>query len=126
MKDFIVLLVILMCIIGMGMWQVSYLGESSNYIKTDLAYIDYYINLEKYKEAEQEIKRVENTWDSIKDTWGLFIHHEDIEYIEIAIDQIKSYIKDEAKEDARAEIAGLISNIDYTVECEKIKLENIF
>lgn len=126
MKDFIVLIVILMCIVGMGMWQISYLNESSNYIKTDLAYIDYYINLERYEEAEEEIKRVENTWNSIKDTWGLFIHHEDIEYIEIAIDEIKSYIETESKEDARSTIAGLLANIDYTIDCEKVKLENIF
>lgn len=126
MKDFILLIVILMCIMGIGMWQVSYLEETSRYMKTDLNYTDYYINLEKYDEALNTIESLKSTWNNMKDTWAIFIHHEDIEYIEIALSEIESYIENNSKEDARASINGLKSNIDYTVECEKIKIENIF
>ncbi len=126
MKDFVLLLVILMCIVGMGMWQISFLNESSIYLKTDLQYIDYYVNLERYEDAAQEMDRVENTWENVKDIWGLFVHHDDIESVEVSIAEIETYIEEEAKEDARSAISRLIANIEYTIECEKIKLENIF
>lgn len=126
MKDFILLLVILMCIVGLGMWQISYLEESSRYLKTDLNYAEYYIDLEKYEEAEKSMLLIENTWNNLKDTWGLFIHHDDIEYIDVSISEIKSYVKDMSKEDAKASIQKLISNISYTVDCEKVRFENVF
>ena len=126
MKDFILLIVILMCIIGIGMWQVAYLEETSRYMKTDLNYTDYYINLEKYDLALDTMESLKNTWDNMKDTWAIFIHHEDIEYVEVKLSEIESCIENMDKEEARANINSLKSNIDFTVECEKIKVQNIF
>lgn len=126
MKDFILLLVILMCIIGIGIWQVNYLEETSRYLKTDLQYVDYYLNLEKYYDAIGTIRNVKNTWENMEKVWAIFIHHEDIEFVEVSLAEIESYIGNNSKDNARAGIEKLISNIDFTVQCEKVKIENIF
>ncbi|MBR1883623.1 MAG: DUF4363 family protein [Clostridia bacterium] len=126
MKDVAIFIVTLMVIIAVGMWQVNYLEETSRYLKTDLKYVEYFLKMEKYHDAGDSLKNVKNSWDSMEDTWAIFIHHDDIEKVEVGMSEIASYIESEEKEEAIAKIESIISNIEYTVECEKICIKNIF
>ena len=126
MKDFITFLAILMCIIGGGMWEINYLEETSRYLKTDLNYIEYYINLEKFDVVENELKRVKNTWNNMEKIWALFVHHDDIEYVNLCLAELDSNLEYELADEASNSISRLICNMDYTIECEKLKLQNIF
>ena len=126
MKDLALFIVILLIIVGMGVWQVNYLEETSRYLKTDLKYVEYFIEMEKYHDAGDTLKNVKNTWNSMENTWAIFIHHDDIESVKVGLAELESYINSNQKEDALVKINALITNVDYTVECEKVCIKNIF
>ena len=126
MKDFIILIVILLCIIAMGIWQINYLEETGRYMKTDLEYVKYYINLDKFEQAEEKIKIAQNTWKSIKNIWALFIHHDDIDEMEIYLTEIDSNIKVLNLEETNISIDKAIKKIDCIKVNEELNIENIF
>ena len=126
MKDLALFILILIVIIGLGIWQINYLEETSRYLKTDLKYVEYFIEMEKYHDAGDTLKNVKRTWDDMEDTWAIFVHHDDIESVKLELAKLESYIYSSEKEESLALISSLISNVDYTVECEKVYIKNIF
>ena len=72
--------------------------------RTDLKYVEYFLKMEKYHDAGDSLKNVKNSWDSMEDTWAIFIHHDDIEKVEVGMSEIASYIESEEKEEAIAKI----------------------
>ena len=93
MKQILILLVTLAIIIIPGLWEISYLKESSNYFLADINNLYQISQREEYQLAKTEAESVKETWNKIEKTWALFIDDRKMYDIEEELISFVSYIE---------------------------------
>ena len=126
MKQILILLITLAIIIIPGIWEISYLKESSNYFLADISNLYQMSQREEYELAKTESKSVRETWDKIEKTWALFIDDRKMEDIEEELVSFVSYIDSKDKAETRASYDRLKNSIKDIAVYERLNAENIF
>lgn len=126
MKQFIMLLIVTAIIVVIGLWEINYLDDSSQFILSDIDYSKNAINNGDFKTAKDHINQIENTWNDINPVWNVFIDHSEIDSIEAAMSMYKSYIDQQDKEQALVYANELDKYFRHIVDNEKISFDNVF
>jgi len=126
MKNAVILIVALIILCTSGIWQIKYIEESSIYAISDVEYAANLVQNDDFAAANLHIKELEKTWGSMKTIWTIFITHNEIDYIETALTNLKMYIKLENKEEAIVYAEILKQNFQHVTRKQKITIENIF
>lgn len=126
MKQILILVITLAIIIIPGLWEISYLKESSNYFLADISNLYQITQREEYDLAKIESKSVRETWSKIEKTWALFIDDRKMEDIEEELVSFVSYIESKDKIEIKASYDRLKNNVKDIAEYECLNAENIF
>lgn len=126
MKQILILLVTLAIIIISGMWEISYLKESSHYFLADINNLYQTAQREEYEIAKEEGKAIKKTWEKIEKTWALFIDDRKMEDIEEELISFVSYIDSKDRIEIKASYDRLKNNVKDISEYECLNAENIF
>lgn len=126
MKQILILIVTLAIIIISGMWEISYLKESSNYFLADISNLYQTAQREDYELAKKEGKAIKQTWEKIEKTWALFIDDRKMEDIEEELISFVSYIDSQDEVEIHASYHRLKNNVKDIAEYESLNAENIF
>ena len=126
MKQILVLIITLAIIIISGIWEISYLKESSHYFLADISNLYQTAQREEYEIAKEEGKTIKKTWEKIEKTWALFIDDRKMEDIEEELVSFVSYIESKDKVEIHASYQRLKNNVKDIAEYECLNAENIF
>lgn len=126
MKQLIILIVTLIIVIGAGIWELSYLKESSRYFLSDISNVYQIAERNQYDLAKKEAKNLQDTWKDVRKTWALFIHDSHMDEIGDKLVSFVSYIDSQNQEEIKHSYKSLSSSINSVVEFECLKAENIF
>ena len=99
MKQFSIMIICIIVLVTGGIFEIKYLEKSSIYLSTDMDYIKSAINSDNFLLAKEQIDKSWQTWESLKNTWNMFIIHEEIDDIDDAMIELKEYINYENKEE---------------------------
>lgn len=126
MKQITILIITLLVVIAAGMWEMSYLKESSSYLLSDISNIYQTSKRNEYDIAKNEAKQLESTWENIRKTWALFMDDGQMNDIGEKITSFVSYIDNEDGEEIQHSYKCLSHSVKSVVEFECLKPENIF
>lgn len=126
MKQTVMLIISTTVLIIAGIWELNYLDDSSMYILSDIDYSKNAINNNNFKLAQEHIKSIEDTWDSMSNVWSIFIDHSEINSIEDALSMYSSYIEQNDKEQSLVYANELDKAFRNVVKNERVNLYNIF
>ncbi len=125
MKQWIILIICLVFIVGVGVWQVCYLEKTALYTLADIEYVKNAANNENFKLAKKGAENIEKTWNNVEKSWHIFIDANEIDRVEEHIESIKSYIEEEDKEEVIANLNELNRLFSFIVKKQKVKIENV-
>jgi len=126
MKQILILLITISIIVISGLWEISYLKESSNYFLADINNLYQTVKREDYELAKSECKAIKKTWENIEKTWALFIDDKKMEDIEEKLTSFVSYIEIKDKVEIKASYDRLKNSVKDISEYEALNAENIF
>ena len=126
MRQYIILGVAILTVLGLNFWQTRYLRETSEYLLSDVWAIENSIRREDYNSAKQELKALESTWNDVKPGWDIFGEHDDIEQISESLASIRVYIDNKESTEIANENAILMEQIEHVLDSETFKFENVF
>lgn len=126
MKQILVLVITLVLVISVGIWETSYLTESSNCFLSDISNVYQMVQREDFENAKNETKNLESNWESIRKTWALFIDDSQMDEIGDKLISFVSYVKLENKDETTHSYNSLVGSIQSIIEFEKLKTENVF
>lgn len=126
MRQYIILGVAILTVLGLNFWQTRYLRETSEYLLSDAWAIENSIRREDYNSAKQELKALESTWNDVKPGWDIFGEHDDIEQISESLASIRVYIDNKESTEIANENAILMEQIEHVIDSETFKFENVF
>ena len=125
MKQFSIIIICIIVLVTGGIFEIKYLEKSSIYLSTDMDYIKSAINSDNFLLAKEQIDKSWQTWESLKNTWNMFIIHEEIDDIEEAMIELKEYINYENKEECIVAIEKVKRNLEHTVKRQELKIDNV-
>lgn len=125
MKQWIILIICLGIILGVGIWQVSYLEKTALYTLSDIEYVRNAAKNENFELAKKGAENIEKTWNNVEKSWHIFIDANEIDRVEEHIESIKSYIDEGDKEEVIANLNELNRLLSFIVKKQKVKIENV-
>lgn len=125
MKQWIILIVCLGVILGVGIWQVCYLEKTALYTLSDIEYVRNAAKNENFELAKKGAENIEKTWNNVEKSWHIFIDANEIDRVEENIESIKSYIDEGDKEEVIANLNELNRLLSFIVKKQKVKIENV-
>lgn len=126
MKTIVFAAILLVLIIGMGIFFQNMLMKESRKMITGLQDITQWIQEEKWEEAELHLQEIILQWKYNRKKWQAVSDHTEIGSIDESLARLKAYILVQEEKDCLAEIAALQQNIQYIPDKEKLTLSNIF
>ena len=125
MKQFSIMIICIIVLVTGGIFEIKYLEKSSIYLSTDMDYIKSAINSDNFLLAKEQIDKSWQTWEGLKNTWNMFIIHEEIDDIDDAMIELKEYINYENKEECIVAIEKVKRNLEHTVKRQELKIDNV-
>ena len=126
MKQVCILIITLVVVIGAGIWEMSYLKESSKYFLSDIGDVYQIAERNEYDLAKEEADNLQNTWKNIRKTWALFVDDNQMDQIGDKLVSFVSYIDSQNLEEIKHSYNNLTNSVTDVVEFECLKSENIF
>ena len=126
MKQWIILIVAGTILFLGGMFEITYLEKTSKYLLTDVSYSKQYINNENIELAKKHYGELEYTWKSLRDSWGIFIDHDEVGGMDETLLAYKSYLDKDDIEESYVKICELERMIKHIVEKQEVKIGNVF
>ncbi|MBR5227983.1 MAG: DUF4363 family protein [Clostridia bacterium] len=126
MKQICILCITLAVIIGLNIFQNTYLDRSGENLKNITEEIILCIEKENYSMLNNKINKLEENWEKDKSIWDVLTEHDDVEEVESSIASLKAYAKIQIKSESLNECFILKQRIEHILENEKVSLSNIF
>lgn len=128
MKSFIILIISTLLVISVGIWELGYLEETSDYLLGSADQVQNILeNKNKgYKERESAIKDLKETWKTIKKPWSVYINHAEIDSINQRVISYSVYVLENNVLEASNEYENLVDNINHILDSQRVLPENVF
>ena len=124
-KQISILLIALAILIFSGVWEINYLQESSNYIRSDIDAALNTLYSNNFENTKKNIKNIEDTWENMKFVWNIFVNHERIDDLEETMVELKSYVYLEDNEESIKSANKLKRIVEQIIEKQKFTAEHI-
>lgn len=130
MKEFTIIFIILIIIIGGALYINNYLKNSSNELVGMLEVLKEKVNLldkeGDIEEVKKEAEKTYNRWEEIEEKWAFIVLHSELDLIETSFIRMKAQIEEGEFSKSIEEIDACIFLVNHISEKEKFCLKNIF
>jgi uncharacterized protein YxeA len=126
MKAIILAAILVLLVVGIGVFFQNMLGKDSREMMLALQDAAKQVQKEKWLEAEATLQEISRQWQGKRKKWHAVSDHTEIRIIDESMARLKAYISVQEKKDCLAEIAALQQTIRYIPDKEKLTLSNIF
>ncbi len=125
MKSMLVAVFIAVIIVFSGIYSTEKLEDMSVYLIDKCNQANEEIKAENFEEAEKYVDEIESFVEENYTMFASTIDHNEVDKIDMNIDQMKTYIKEEQKADALSYGTVLLGLFEHLPKDHKLKLENI-
>lgn len=130
MREFIIIFIILIIIIGGSLYIDKYLENSSNELVEMLKKLKEKVNLidkeGNVQELKKEAEKIYNRWEEIEEKWAYIVLHSELDLIETSFVRMKAQIEEGEFSRSIEEIDACIFLVNHISVKEKFCLKNIF
>ncbi len=126
MKTIITLAILLAVLICSGVYTVRMLHKDAGIIESQINRIEELVKKQDWAQVKEILSQVEEKWSGTEKTWTMLIDHTEIDYIDISLTKLKSYVEAEDTTLALGEIGVLRQYIRHIPEKESFRLKNLF
>lgn len=125
-KETIICIFIIILIIGLDIITQNYTKKSTIEITDCLSELKDEIENENLENAKLKIEELDNKWDNRHDKLAYYIEHDELEKVDTAIVQVKSFVENEEIPSAIAELETGKFVLEHIERKYKFNLQNIF
>lgn len=125
-KETIICIFIIILIIGLDIITQSYTKKSTIEITDCLSKLKDEIENENLENAKLKIEELDNKWDNRHDKLAYYIEHDELEKVDTAIVQVKSFVENDDIPSAMAELETGKFVLEHIERKYKFNLQNIF
>lgn len=125
-KETIICIFIIILIIILDIFTQNYTKKSSNEIIECLSELKIEIENDNLKKAQEKIEELDKKWDNKHDKLAYYIEHDELEKVDTAIVQVKSFVENDDIPSAVAEIETGKFILEHIERKYKFNLQNIF
>ena len=127
MRMVIISLCILVALLGLWGWfYYASVEPTINYYWDNLSSLSDIVGREDWETAKKNMDIYFDKWDEVKKLWIFFINQRDIDNINSSMQQLYTYLRNQDKILAQAELEHLMVLFYIIDENECLSLENIF
>lgn len=119
-------LLLLLLIIGSGIYTEITLEKQSNLLKTELDELQKSILEENEQQREESLTNIGKHWIKARKLWVLLIDHHELEDFELSLARAKSFLIKNNIPSVLAEIATMKQLAVQIHEKQQLTLENVF
>ena len=125
-KETIICIFIIILIIGLDIITQNYTQKSTIEITDCLSKLKDEIENENLENAKLKIEEFDNKWDNRHDKLAYYIEHDELEKVDTAIVQVKSFVENDDIPSAMAELETGKFVLEHIERKYKFNLQNIF
>ena len=125
-KETIICIFIIILIIGLDIITQNYTKKSTIEITDCLSKLKDEIENENLENAKEKIEELDNKWDNRHEKLAYYIEHDELEKVDTAIVQVKSFIENDDIPSAMAELETGKFVLEHIERKYKFNLQNIF
>jgi hypothetical protein len=125
MKKFIIALIVLIAILSTSVMSIKSFKKSSNEIVAMVEITYDLVTNHRWKEASDEISKVETKWNKTENFWAMLIDHMEIDCIEESLTKSKNYIETQNISLSLAELDTLKFAVEHIYKKELVNLKNV-
>lgn len=125
-KETIICIFIIILIIGLDIITQNYTKKSTIEITDCLSKLKDEIENENLENAKLKIEELDNKWDNRHDKLAYYIEHDELEKVDTAIVQVKSFVENDDIPAAMAELETGKFVLEHIERKYKFNLQNIF
>jgi len=118
--------VILILIIMSIVFANFYILQKVDSFKTVLNDISRALELEDWEQSMELIETVEGAWDKLSSQLAVFFNHGELRDMGVTMASLKTYIMQNEKTEAMAQVSILSFGIKHITEKDSINIKNIF
>ena len=128
MKDIMIIIVVLLIIIGSGIYLQGYIKSTSYKMVEELKELKARIkdNEEINKDIKKHAESVYSNWEELEKKWSMFVLHDELDLIETSLVSMKANVELKAIDMSMEEIEKSIFLLEHIYEKERFCLKNIF
>ncbi|MBM7582236.1 replicative DNA helicase [Caldicoprobacter guelmensis] len=125
MKIPFIMLAITIAFFVFAVWTQHSLEASAKKLEHRLTSLESAIKSDSWEMADSELESLTKLWGQTKNSWQIFINHEEIDNIEATLARVKQLVKLQEKTDSLSEISALRLYIAHIPQKESLCLVNI-
>lgn len=125
MKTFIVTSIAVLLIIGGWFFLYRIVEHQTADFVENLNQLASVLNNEDWESAARDFKEIRTKWHSTRNTWTIFLHHHEIDNIDLSMARTIQYIETKNKPLSLAEMEALKQLFHIVKENEAVTLTNI-
>lgn len=125
MRNIIIAVAIFFAMILTLVFSVRYLGSICDTLDKKYSTLEKYVENENWDKAGSYSESVSKKWKNYSHTMSIFVHHQEIDDINIEMSKMEQYIKNKNKEESLASISALKFLVSHIINLEKINTENL-
>ena len=126
MKNVVITLITSIIMIVAISFSIKYLNDASEDLLSLNQKIQENVNNDNWDKAYKSTMELIEKWDDYSKKIKVFINHQEIDSIEMELQKLPQYIKEQTKDESLASTYILGFLLEHIAELEKVKLENIF
>lgn len=125
-KETIICIFIIILIIGLDIITQNYTKKSTIEITDCLSELKDEIENENLENAKLKIEELDNKWENRRDKLAYYIEHDELEKVDTAIVQVKSFVENDDIPSAMSELETGKFVLEHIERKYKFNLQNIF
>lgn len=130
MREFTIIFIILIIIIGGALYTDKYLKNSSQELVGLLENLKEKVNIIEeegnVEEIKKEVEKTYNKWEQTEEKWAFIVLHSELDLIETSFVRMKAQIEEGEISRSIEEIDACIFLVNHISEKERFCLKNIF
>ena len=128
MKEFAIIIIILMIIFGTAFYIERFLNNTSDKLVSKLENLKADIETKNIGEERirEQANQIYGEWQEVSEKWSIIVLHDEIDLIQTSLIRIKSKIETKKFDESIEDLDTSIFLLKHIKEKEKTSLKNIF
>ena len=118
-------LIFIFLIVGI-LLSINYLNKICTKLETQNNKIENYITVEDWNNANDSLKVFTDDWNKYSKNISIFIHHQELDDINIELQKLIQFVKYEKQEESQASLHTIKFYLIHISDMEKLNVKNIF
>ena len=128
MKEFVIIITILMIIFGTAFYTKKFLDNTSDKLVSKLENLKADIEIKNIGEERirEQANQIYGEWQEVSEKWSIIVLHDEIDLIQTSLIRMKSKIETKKFDESIEDLDTSIFLLKHIKEKEKTSLKNIF